>query len=609
MTDTATVLTSSAPDPGPDPGARRWPRRTALGVLTAVAGGLYAWGAGSVPLEPYYAAAVRTMAASWRAFAFGAFDPDLTITLDKLPGAFWLQALSVRAFGFHPWALVLPQVLAGMATVPLLYRAVRRLAGPGAGLLSALVLTVTPAVVALNRGNISDTVMVLLLVAAADAVSGAVVAGGRGRILLAGAWVGLAFQAKMLEAWLVLPALALPYLVAGPGRTGRRVLDLVLGGAVTAVVSLAWTTAVALVPATARPWVDGSTGDSPFEQVFVYNGFGRVGQASPLQVLAGQGLSVGVTSEPGPARLLLGVLGVTAGWILPLAVVIAVAGTIVRRREPRTDPLRAASLLWGTWLVLFAVAFSALSTVNPYYTAALGPPAAALVGVGLVQAWAHRHSVRLRLMVAVLVLLTAAYAALLSRAGGAPRWLSAAVLVVGVLAVVLVAVARRAAGRTAAAGFALALVAVLLAPSIASATVVGRGQGALDVPFEPPRASAAIRALFVRVPQDVTRMLPSLERTRDGAPDLMAVQSSAVASVFAESASEEVLPIGGFTGTGPTPTLDQVRDDVATGRFHLVLSFPGRDPRLVWIATHCRRLGRTPPPFQDYLCTPADAGR
>ncbi|TCK19896.1 glycosyltransferase family 39 protein [Pseudonocardia endophytica] len=605
MTDTATVEAPPVPDPTPP----RWPRRAALGLLTLIAGGLYGWGIGETPLEPYYAAAVRTMAGSWRAFAFGAFDPAQTITLDKLPGAFWLQALSVRAFGFHPWALVLPQVLAGMATVPLLYRAVRRLAGPGAGLTAALVLAVTPAVVALDRGNISDTVMVLLLVAAADAMSGAIVRGGCGRVLLAGVWVGLAFQAKMVEAWIVLPALALPYLVAGPGRAGRRTLDVVLGGLVTAAVSLAWTTAVALVPGSSRPWVDGSTGNSPFEQVFVYNGLGRVGQQSPLQVLAGQGLSVGVASDPGPLRLVFGVLGITTGWILPLAVLIAVAGVVARRREPRTDPVRAAVLLWGTWLVLFAVAFSVLSTVNPYYTAALGPPAAALVGIGLVQAWAHRHSVRLRIAVAVLVLLTAAHAALLSLAPGAPRGLSAAVLVVGVVAVVLVAVARRTAGRTAAAGFALAVVAVLLAPAVASATVVARDEGALDVPFEPARATTAIRGLFVRTPEQVAGTLPVLEQVRAGAPDLMAVQSSAVASVFAEQADEEVLPIGGFTGTGPTPSLDELRADVAAGRFHLVLAFPSHDPRIVWVATHCRHLGRTPPPFRDYVCTPADAAR
>src|SRR5213078_123716 len=158
----------------------------------------------------------------------------------------------------------------GVATVLVLHRAVRRLAGPGAGLLAALVMALSPAVVALDRGNISDSLMILLVVLAADAVSGAIRDGRQWRIVLAGIWVGLAFQAKMIEAWLVLPALAVAYLLSGPAGTGRRVRQVAVGGAVTAVVSLLWMVVVGLVPAGSRPYVDGSSGDSLFEQVFGY---------------------------------------------------------------------------------------------------------------------------------------------------------------------------------------------------------------------------------------------------------------------------------------------------------------------------------------------------
>ena len=155
-------------------------RRLALAAIAALAGLFYAWALGQDTLEYYYGAAVRSMSMSWHDFIFGAFDPAGTITLDKLPGAFWLQALSVRAFGFHPWALVLPQVIEGIVTVLVLYRAVTRLAGPAAGLIAALILAVSPATVALDRGNISDSLMILLLVLAADAVSAAI-AGEDGR--------------------------------------------------------------------------------------------------------------------------------------------------------------------------------------------------------------------------------------------------------------------------------------------------------------------------------------------------------------------------------------------------------------------------------------------
>ena len=268
-----------------------WLRRLALMAIAALAGLLYAWAMGQDTLEYYYAAADRSMSMSWHNFIFGAFDPAGTITVDKLPGALWFQALSVQAFGLHTWAIILPQVIEGILTVLVLYRAVTRLAGPAAGLIAALVLAVSPATVALDRENISDSLLILLLVLAADAASGAIarqaagdagqeatlandpdgpssgavggddlVAGeqtapagrdasagdsdrsaGRAarvrqpggtssRLILAGFWVGLAFQAKEIEAWMVLPALGLAYLLSGPGRVLQRVGRLAVAG-------------------------------------------------------------------------------------------------------------------------------------------------------------------------------------------------------------------------------------------------------------------------------------------------------------------------------------------------------------------------------------------
>ncbi len=270
-------------------------RRLALAAIAATAGLLYAWALGQGTLEYYYAAAVRSMSMSWHNFIFGAFDPAGTITLDKLPGAFWIQALSVRAFGFHPWAIVLPSAVEGVLTVLVLYHAVSRLAGSAAGLIAALILAVSPATVGLDRGNISDSLLILLLVLAADAVSGAITAGaedsrplgeGIGGLVLAAVWVGLAFQTKMIQAWMVLPALGLAYLLCGPGSAGRRAVQLAVAGTLTALVSLSWMIAVSLVPPADRPYVDGSHNDSIFEQVFVYNGFGRFGDQTPQQLLA-----------------------------------------------------------------------------------------------------------------------------------------------------------------------------------------------------------------------------------------------------------------------------------------------------------------------------------
>lgn len=148
-------------------GEPTWARPMVL-ALTVIAGLSYAWSA-TGNLEVYYAAAARSMSMSWHNFFFAAFDPAGTVTIDKLPGALWLQALSVRVFGVHAWALVAPQVLAGMASVLVLYRIVRRLVGPHAGVTAAAVFVLSPATVALNRGNIPDTLMILLVLPAADA--------------------------------------------------------------------------------------------------------------------------------------------------------------------------------------------------------------------------------------------------------------------------------------------------------------------------------------------------------------------------------------------------------------------------------------------------------
>ena len=170
--------------------------RVLLVAIAALAGLSYAWGISQDGLEAFYAGAVRSMASNWHNFFFGSVDPAGTITLDKLPGAFWIQALSVRAFGYHTWAIVLPQVVEGVLSVLVLYRAVNRLYGTTAALIAALILADSPAAVALNRGNLADTALVLFLVLAADALSAAIVTGKQRYLVYAGLWVGIGFQAK-----------------------------------------------------------------------------------------------------------------------------------------------------------------------------------------------------------------------------------------------------------------------------------------------------------------------------------------------------------------------------------------------------------------------------
>ena len=287
--------------------------RPALLAIAAVAVLAYGWGMAGASVEPFYGAAARSMSQSWHDFVFGAFDPAGTVTVDKLPGALWVQALSLRIFGFHIWALVLPQVVAGAATVLVLYRAVRRLAGPAAGLTAAAVLAVTPVTVLLNRGNISDSLLILLLVLAADATSAAVLTGSLRPLLMAGVWVGLAFQTKMIQAWLALPALAAAYLLAAPAaRLRARCAHVALAGLVTAVISLSWMTAVTLVPAQDRPYVDGSANDSVYTQVFDYNGLGRL--TGKWATVAGPPSPIIIAAKESGQLLNAETFGIKASW-------------------------------------------------------------------------------------------------------------------------------------------------------------------------------------------------------------------------------------------------------------------------------------------------------
>ena len=588
----------------------RW-ARPALLAIAALAAVAYAWGMAGASVESFYGAAARSMSGNWHDFIFGAFDPAGTVTVDKLPGALWIQALSLRIFGFHIWALVLPQVIEGVLTVLVLYRAVRRLAGPAAGLAAAAVLAVTPITVLLGRGNVSDSLLILLLVLAADAASAAVLNGTPRHLLLAGVWVGLAFQAKMIQAWLVLPALAAAYLLAAPAaRLRTRVAHVALAGLATAVVSLCWMTAVSLVPSHDRPYVDGSPDDSVYTQVFDYNGLARLsgdwarvaGPPAPFLVAAaenGQTLTAETSGiKPGWHRLLTGPFAADGGWLLPAAVAGALGVLITRRRQGRRDPLRAAVVLWGGWWLVLVVFFSAGKYLNSYYVAALVPAVAALCGTGLAACGPRPWPARLRLSVAATVLGCAGYGAyLMSGTATGPVLLTVVALVVAAAAAAqLLLPSSGTAGHLTALAFAAA--AVLLLPAAASVSSVVRGLGPFDVPFESAKIAHANQALA----RDASRLTQAAQRLDLQTPPgdaLFAADTSGLAQDYILFSGREVLPIGGYLGNVPAPTLATLQADIRRGYVQLFLlpvSPPGPDPRVRWLESHCTREPSPPTP-------------
>ncbi|KOV64713.1 ArnT family glycosyltransferase [Streptomyces sp. MMG1121] len=268
--------------------------RPALLVLVVLAAALFTWGIDRSEYHTFYASAARSMTTSWKAFFYGSFDPGNSITLDKLPGFLWPQALSARLFGFHPWSLTLPQVLEGVASLLVLYRLVRRWAGVHAGLIAGTAFLATPVAVGLFRTSVEDPAFTLCVLLAAEATQRAAHAGRLRPLVMAGVWVGIGFQAKMLEAWVILPALALVYLISAPLTLRRRLAHIGVSAVVMTAVSASWMLAVTLTPAKDRPYVDGTTNNSAFSMVVGYNFLTRfsslgISAASTGSVSATQG--------------------------------------------------------------------------------------------------------------------------------------------------------------------------------------------------------------------------------------------------------------------------------------------------------------------------------
>ncbi len=328
------------------------------------------------------------------------------------------MAPSGRIFGFSSWSMLAPQALEGVAAVALLYAAVRRWFGSGAGLAAGSLLAVTPVAALMFRFNNPDALLVLLLVAAAYCLTRALERTGTRWVVAAGTMIGFAFLAKMMQAFLVLPAFALVYMLAAPTGLRRRVAQTLAGGLAIVVSAGWWVAIVALWPAGSRPMIDGSPDNSILNLITGYNGLGRIfGAGGP----GGGGGGANFSGSTGILRLFNTEMGGQASWLLPASLLALALGLVLTRRAPRTDRTRAALLLWGGWLVVSALVFSLSSgIIHTYYTVALAPAIAALVAIGGRMLWERRAAASTGAVAAVAVLMTAGWSwALLDRT---PQW-------------------------------------------------------------------------------------------------------------------------------------------------------------------------------------------
>lgn len=498
--DTATWTPPPPPPPAPapprpatpaSPGAPRWARPAFLALLLAT-GVLYLFDlSASGYANSFYSAAVQAGSESWKAFFFGSLDAANAITVDKPPAALWPMQLSVRVFGLNSWAILVPEVLMGVGTVAVVYAAVRRRFGAAAGLIAGAVLALTPVAALMFRFNNPDAMLALLMSVACYLVVRAIEDGRTKWLVWAGAAIGFAFLTKTLQAFLSLPALALVHGVCAPVRLRKRLAQLGLA-AVALVVSGGWWVAVVeLWPASSRPYIGGSQTNSFLELTFGYNGLGRLNGEETGSVGGGGMGGGGRWGETGWDRMFGSEVGGQISWLLPAALILLAGGLVLTRKAARTDPARASFLVWGGSLLMTTAVFSYMAGIfHQYYTVALAPYLAAVIGMGSVTLWEKRRSPGASIALAAAVTATAAWGyVLLHRTPGYLPWLKWLVLVGGLVAALGLVFAGRVRRRVALGAAALALAAALAGPTAYTLSTVQEGHTGSIVTAGPAAAS------------------------------------------------------------------------------------------------------------------------
>lgn len=466
---------------GPPEKAPRW-SLPALIAIMALATVLYSWNLSGSGLNSFYSSAIYSGTQSWKAWFFGSLDAGNFLTVDKPPLALMVMGLSCRIFGFGTWQMMLPMIVAALGTIWILHSSVKRVFGHAAAALAALVLALTPITVAINRDNNPDTLLLLLMVSGAALGLRATRDGRLLPLLGSAVCFGLAFNTKMLQGYIALPAVFAVYLYASHLGWAKRIRNLLLAAVALAVSSFWWATAVSLVPADDRPYIGGSTDGTAWNLIFGYNGLGRVlgGEGNGG---GGGGGGGGFSGSAGLGRLFNDILGGQISWLIPFAGIALAGGLVLCGRAPRIDPTRAALVLWGGWLLLHYLTFAtAEGTMHPYYTTAVAPGIAALCGGGGVMLFrAFRGGdVRWSWVLPAGLAVTGIWAVvLLRRATDWNTWLWPAIAVVMALAVVGLFVFRSGNRvRLLAASLAAAVVAALAGPAAYSFAVPASAGGA-----------------------------------------------------------------------------------------------------------------------------------
>jgi 4-amino-4-deoxy-L-arabinose transferase-like glycosyltransferase len=628
-------------------------RSTVLAMLVAV-GFLYLWGlSASGYANSFYSAAAQAGSMNWEAWFFGSLDGGNSITVDKPPASIWLMALSVRLFGLSSWSILAPEALLGVASVGVLYASVRRSllnwrgigkdstgsthpltkrAAHWAALAGAAVFALTPVATLMFRFNNPDALLVFAMVVAGYLTVRATEHAGRGWLALAGVAIGLGFLTKMLQAFLVLPALVVAYWLAAPASWKRKLVDLLVAFAAMCV-SFGWyLAAVELTPASLRPYIGGSQSNSIVELILSYNGLGRITGSETGSVGGGNGWG-----ETGILRMFSGVSGGMVSWLIPAALVLGAGAIFVAIRtwaasaafvravrvpaspEPErvqspSQALLGAAIIWLGWLVVTALVFSFMAGIyHDYYTVALAPGIGGAVAIGGAALWANRGRAWARIALGATSIGTGVWAlVLLMQAGSWYASLGWAVFGVGAVAGLAmiwvdqlpkavasgVLVAALGAGLAGPLAYSIQTAATAHTGSIPTAGPVtsfggGRGGGAGpgggggfggQAPGQtgtaqgtPPQGGRGGgpggdgmggMGGLINGATASSELVAALRADGGSYTWVAATTGSQNAASYQLASGYSVMAIGGFNGSDPSPSLEQFKAYVAEGRIH-----------------------------------------
>ncbi|WP_088825580.1 glycosyltransferase family 39 protein [Listeria goaensis] len=591
-------------------------------------------------VNPYYTAAVTSMVQNFHNFFYASFDPAGFITVDKPPVAFWFQAISAKIFGVHGFSVILPQALAGVGSVILLYILIRPRFGKWAARISALLLALTPIAVAVSRTNNVDAVLVFFLMLGALFLFKAVRRGKLGWLLLAFVMIGVGFNVKMLQAYMVLPAFVVFYLLATNISWKKKAVHLALSLVLMLGVSVSWAVIVDQTSASSRPYIGSSQTNSVLELAFGYNGVERLlgqetgtgtggggpstssyggqggapsGQNDGSQSF-GDGNSTGMPSPPsgqngggqggskmmgsggmfgtgekGPLRLFQTALGDQISWFLPLALFGILAIFIAYRRENakwfHLSDAQKEMVFWAAWLLPVAGFFSVAGFFHHYYLIMLAPPIAALAGAGLValfQLYREQQNWQSFLLPSAITL-TGFLQAFFVFQYSAPFAIGIALLVAAI-SLFLVLYRKESKGLTAKIT-ALGLAILLAAPTYWSLTPLIYG-GNSSLPETGPQLATSSGGGFADASVD-TGLIAYLEENNTGETYLFGTTDATTAGPYIIKTQKAVMAMGGFNGTDPTLTVSELKTMVKNGEikyFYLPSNSKAADSDVInWI--------------------------